>query len=197
MLVGANVKFALPRMAWVVAFEAVITTVCWVVMLVGAVNRPLLLTLPTAGLSVQVTLTAEGRFTTANCSVFEAANIAVAGVTLVAGFKPLVVAATEAAGVGDGLTEAVEGSEVGDNGDGAGLTDPEEGWGAGESGAGDGLTDPVEGSGVEESGAGLTEPIAVLSVGCSKTVALAILVGSAMLVAEIVTKVSALTWLGA
>jgi len=127
MLVGASVKFALPRTAWVVAFEAVSTTVCWDAMLFGAVNSPLLLTLPSAGLSVQVTVTAEGRFSTANCRVFEGANIAVAGLTLVAGLKLLVVAATGAAGAGDGLTDAVAGSGAGESAAGAGLTDPVEG----------------------------------------------------------------------
>jgi hypothetical protein len=222
MLVGASVKLALPRTACVVAFEAVTTTLCWDAMLFGAVNSPLLLTLPSAGLSVQLMLTAEGRFSTTNCTVFEAPIIAVAGLTLAAGFKLLLVAAAGAVGAEDGLTDAVEGSGVGESGAGGsgagdgltdpvegsgaggsgavdGLTDPVEGWRVGARGAGDGLTDPVEGSGVEETGAGdgLTEPIAVPIVDCSKTVALAILVGSATLVAEIVTKVSALTKLAA
>ena len=156
MLMGASVKLAVPRVAVVTASEAVTTTVCWDTMLFGAVYSPLVLMLPSAGLSFQVTLPPEGRFATTNCRVSEGARGAlVAGVT------------TGVAGAGDGLDGPLLGGREG-------------------TGAGDGGPGNVFGG-----------PATVVISGSSKMVALALLVGSAALVAEIVTNVSTLTGLTA
>lgn len=213
---GASVKLAVPRAASVLAFKAVTATVCWDAMLLGAVYNPLLLMLPSAGLSFHVTLRPEGRSSTANCCVFEAAIVAVAGLTLVVGAEagsagagtglgdPVELWGAEGSGAGAGLSDPAEGVGAGGSGVGDGLSDPAEGSGAGVPELGNGLPDPGEGSGAEGSGTGdvpddpVTVPLLLPVIGGSnKTVALAVLVGSALLVAEIVTRVSELTGLRA
>jgi hypothetical protein len=80
---ACRVKLAVPRMAIVEEFVAVIVRVCWVGTLLGAEYKPLDEMLPLfEGLTVQVTATLNGRLRTENCWVPEGATIAVAGVTL-------------------------------------------------------------------------------------------------------------------
>src|SRR4051794_26833374 len=78
----ASVTVAVPVLvlsAWLVA---VTVTVCWVVMLAGAVYRPVLLMLPTFGPIDQVTAVLALPVTVAvNCWVCPAFSVAVAGAT--------------------------------------------------------------------------------------------------------------------
>jgi hypothetical protein len=171
---AVSVKVAVPRTACVVASEAVSITVCWDAMLIGAVYSPLAVMLPSAGLSVHMTLDPEGRYSTENCWVLEGTTVAVVGFTQVGGLTLTVGAGAGATGMGDGL-DSLEGDE-------GGSEAPLEGSGAGITGAGDGLNDPLDGKGTP-----------TVIAGSSKIIALAVLVASATLVAEIVTKVSAPT----
>jgi hypothetical protein len=74
--------------------------------------------LPTAGLSFQVTLTPEDRFSTANCCVVDTPIIAVAGLTLVDG------SAAGPADLGPALIDLAVVTGVEGNGAGDGLRDP-------------------------------------------------------------------------
>jgi hypothetical protein len=52
---------------------------------IGPVYKPLVEMLPVVGLTDQMTLTPDGRFSTENCFVPEGPTVAVAGLTLVGG----------------------------------------------------------------------------------------------------------------
>jgi hypothetical protein len=80
---AVSVTVAVPRTASVEEFFAVRVALCCVATVVGAVNRPLALTLP--AVTDHAAVTPEGKFSTENCLVAAGATVAVAGLTLIAG----------------------------------------------------------------------------------------------------------------
>jgi hypothetical protein len=92
--IGVRVTEAVADFVESAALVAITVTDCWLVMLAGAVYRPVALIPPTpvVGLSVQFTVWLLVLATVAlNCDVWSCANVAVTGVTLTDTGRALIV----------------------------------------------------------------------------------------------------------